>query len=135
MVIKQRLRLIGWVAAAAAGAVFAQRPATDETESIRIFAQRCSSCHGSDAAGTDRAPPLAGSRRLRTRSEQELHDTIQKGTAGGMPAFALPESELRALAVYVRLMNASAFDLHPPGNRAAGEVFFFGKGRCATCHT
>src|SRR5262245_999285 len=111
MVIKQRLLRIGWIAAAATGAVLAQQPAADEIATAgRIFAQRCSSCHGNDAAGTDRAPSLAGSRRLRARSEQELHDIVQKGTPGGMPAFALPESDLHALAVYLRSMNAAAFD-------------------------
>lgn len=104
-------------------------------DAAKVFEQRCAACHGSDAAGTDRGPALARSRRLRTRSAGEIHDIIQKGTPAGMPPFALPEDQLQALAVFVRSMNATAFDAQPDGDTAAGESFFFGKGQCASCHT
>ena len=31
-------------------------------------------------------------------------------------------------------MNATAFDVNPAGDVAAGEQFFFGKGQCGSCH-
>jgi PQQ-dependent dehydrogenase (methanol/ethanol family) len=127
-------RLLALITAAALAHAFAQQPPPEDA-AARVFADRCAACHGNDATGTDRGPSLSASRRLRALSEQELHDIIRNGTPAGMPAFALPESELSALARFVRSMNASAFDLHPPGDAAAGESFFFGKGQCANCHT
>lgn len=136
MVRKQKFRLFHIAAVAAFGAAFAQQPAPEPAaRASSIFAQRCASCHGNDASGTDRAPSLNASRRLRTRSEQEIQAIVKNGTSAGMPAFALPESDLQALAAFLRSMNATAFDLNPPGDPAAGERFFFGKGQCSTCHT
>ncbi|MEO8368433.1 MAG: PQQ-binding-like beta-propeller repeat protein [Candidatus Solibacter sp.] len=109
--------------------------ALGQTPSEAIFEQRCSVCHSGDASGTDRGPALARSRRLRSRPASEIHDIIQKGTASGMPAFPLPEAQLQGLAALIRSMNATAFDVQPAGDVAAGERFFFGKGQCASCHT
>ncbi|MDR3702021.1 MAG: PQQ-binding-like beta-propeller repeat protein [Candidatus Sulfopaludibacter sp.] len=102
---------------------------------VKLYAQRCAACHGDDASGSDRGPPLSRSRRLRSRSLREIHDIIQKGTSGGMPPFALSEDRLQALAGFVRSMNGAAFDAPPEGDTAAGERFFFGRGQCASCHT
>ena len=124
--------LRGLALAPVMGMVMAQSSLPD---AAKLYAQRCASCHGEDAAGSDRGPPLARSRRLRTRSTSEIHDIIQKGTAAGMPPFPLPEDQLQALAVFVRSMNATAFDARPEGDAASGERFFFGKGQCASCHT
>jgi len=102
---------------------------------LKLYGQRCAACHGDDASGSDRGPTLTRSRRLRSRSLGEIHDIIQKGTPAGMPPFPLPEDQLQALAAFVRSINASAFDVPPEGDIAAGERFFFGKGGCASCHT
>ncbi len=57
-----------------------------------------------------------------------------------MPAFgSLPEGDLGALAKFVRSFNASAFEMAPTGDAAAGEALFFssgsaGSGKCGTCH-
>jgi PQQ-dependent dehydrogenase (methanol/ethanol family) len=104
-------------------------------DGAKFYQQRCAACHGDDASGSDRGPALSRSRRLRTRSTSEIHDIIQKGTPAGMPPFPLPEDQLLALAVFVRSMNATAFDAQPEGDAAAGERFFFGKGQCVSCHT
>ena len=107
-----------------------------ETNPARqLFVQQCSVCHGGDAGGTDRGPALVGNRRLRTRAASDIVNIIQKGTPGGMPALALPENQANTLAEYVRSLNASAFDMKPPGDTGAGERFFFGDGKCASCHT
>ena len=79
------------------------------TEAPKAFVERCSGCHGADANGSDRGPALAGSRRLSTRSIQQLRDMIRNGIPGtGMPAFDLPAQELDALAILVHSLNALA---------------------------
>jgi PQQ-dependent dehydrogenase (methanol/ethanol family) len=99
------------------------------------FGPNCSVCHGGDAAGTDRAPALAGNRNLRGQTEAQIAATISNGR-GNMPAFSfLPAEQIAALAAFVRGMNAAAFDLKPPGDTAAGARIFFGEGRCSECHT
>src|ERR1035441_10212665 len=50
-------------------------------------------------------------------------------------AWAASAKPVPALAGFIRSMNATAFDAQPEGGAAAGEGFFFGKGRCASCHT
>jgi PQQ-dependent dehydrogenase (methanol/ethanol family) len=42
--------------------------------------------------------------------------------------------ELGSLATLVHSLNAPAADSAVPGNPAAGEKFFFGKGQCMSCH-
>ncbi len=100
----------------------------------RQFAQLCAGCHGETATGTDRGPALVNNRSLRRRTEDQIHDLIRTGTTGGMPAFPLPEAQLRPLAKHIRAFNASAFDVQPDGDPDGGSRFFFGAGRCATCH-
>lgn len=105
------------------------------TEGTEIYAQRCAGCHGADARGTDKAPALAEGGSLHNRSFQELRDLIRKGApASGMPAFDLPAQELDALVALVRSLNAPAAESSVRGDTRAGELFFFGKGQCVSCH-
>src|SRR5258708_2845967 len=80
------------------------------------YAKLCAACHGPAATGAERGPALLDNGSVRGRSEKQIHDLIQRGTAAGMPAFALPEDQLEALARWVRSLNASAYDLKPPGD-------------------
>jgi PQQ-dependent dehydrogenase (methanol/ethanol family) len=98
------------------------------------YAKLCAACHGEAATGTERGPALLDNRSLRGRSEKQIHDLIQSGSSKGMPAFALPEDQLEALARWIRSLNASAYDLKPAGDVGAGERFFFAQGQCASCH-
>jgi len=105
------------------------------SEGAKIFAQQCAGCHGADAHGTDHGPPLAGVGRLRGRSISWFREVIHKGIPSeGMPAFNLPPKELDALAALVHSLNSPAAESTVPGDRVAGEEYFFGKGRCASCH-
>ena len=74
------------------------------------------------------------SRSLRKRSEKEIQDAIRNGTKKGMPPFALPDEQLQWLALWIRSLNAPAFDFPPAGDVKNGEQFFFGKGQCGSCH-
>ncbi|HUS04669.1 MAG TPA: PQQ-binding-like beta-propeller repeat protein [Bryobacteraceae bacterium] len=119
----------------AAGQPAAPPPAKLVEAGQKSFAAHCSACHGGDAEGTDMGPTLSGTRRLRSRSLQQLRNTISQGMpSAGMPAFHLPGPELDALAAFVRSLNATAAESGAPGDALAGRQFFFGAGRCDTCH-
>ncbi|MGH9469561.1 MAG: c-type cytochrome, partial [Terriglobia bacterium] len=118
-------------------AVFSgQAPATPAgAAATRIFAVQCAGCHGEDARGTEQGPPLAGNRGLSRRSVSWIRHVIHNGIpSGGMPAFNLPADELDALAAMVHSLNAPAAESAVAGDPAAGERYFFGPGRCASCH-
>ncbi len=51
-----------------------------------------------------------------------------------MPAFPLPDEQIRQLVAFVRSLNAPAISLPVPGDVQKGEAIFFGKGQCSTCH-
>jgi PQQ-dependent dehydrogenase (methanol/ethanol family) len=101
----------------------------------KIFALQCAGCHGTDARGTDQGPPLLGNSGLRKRSISWIRHVIHNGIpSGGMPAFNLAPSDLDALAALVHLLNSPAAESSVTGDRVAGEQYFFGKGRCTSCH-
>jgi PQQ-dependent dehydrogenase (methanol/ethanol family) len=100
-----------------------------------IYAKLCAGCHGADAHGTQQGPGLAGNSWVRRRSIQNLRNVIRNGIpTAGMPPFDLPAGTLDALATLVASLNSSAAESAVPGDRAAGRAFFFGNGRCASCH-
>jgi PQQ-dependent dehydrogenase (methanol/ethanol family) len=101
----------------------------------QTYSKLCSGCHGVDARGTQQGPGLAGNPSIRGRSAQSLHNVIRNGIpAAGMPAFDLPAETLDALTTMIASLNAVAAKSNVPGDVAAGRQFFFGKGRCASCH-
>ena len=51
-----------------------------------------------------------------------------------MPAFHLAPADLEKVTAFVRSLSASASGSNAPGDRAAGERYFFGDGGCAQCH-
>ena len=119
------LKLVVVLAVLGAGRAAAQDP---------LFTEKCAVCHGAEAKGGDRGPALANNRRLGSRSVEDLMAIIKNGTPGGMPGFPLIENQIRQLASYVHSLNATAFELKPDGDVAAGERFFFDQGKCASCH-
>lgn len=119
------------VLAAAAALIGMFLPAHAQKEQ---FTKLCASCHGDAAGGTERGPALVNSRALRSRSIPQIEAIIRTGTPGGMPPFALPAAELAALGRWVHSLNASAWDVRPAGDAAAGEQIFRGKGQCGNCH-
>jgi len=108
---------------------------TNTVTGRKLFTQLCSGCHGADGYGTQQGPALVGNRRVRARSLQALRDLIHNGIpVAGMPAFALSNNELSELASLVHSLNAPAAESAMAGDPAPGERFFFGEGRCASCH-
>ncbi len=96
------------------------------------YRKSCAACHGASASGTDRGPGLIDSRSLRHLDETQIRHLIRNGTRGGMPAFALPASELDMLARLVRSWNMPAFDAKAAGDAVAGRRFF--EAHCLSCH-
>ena len=118
-------------------AVSAQAPpaAPSAADVRQTYLKLCAGCHGADARGTQQGPGLAGNPWVRRRSMQNLRNVILKGIpAAGMPAFDLPASTIEALAALVVSLNASAAEATVSGDRTAGKGFFFGQGKCASCH-
>ncbi|MGE0129487.1 MAG: PQQ-dependent dehydrogenase, methanol/ethanol family [Blastocatellales bacterium] len=101
----------------------------------RHYEARCAACHGADGKGGERGPDIISPERARRRSADDLSELIRKGIpAAGMPAFPLPEREMRELVAFVRSLSAPAIENAAPGDVAAGAAFFFGKGNCSSCH-
>src|SRR5258708_2716286 len=106
----------------------------------RPYQARCASCHGEDGTGGEHGPNIVDVRRPRATSKKEVRDLILKGIPnGGMPPFQIPMEEAGAIAAFVMTLKtpvagtASAVEA-APGDPAAGERFFAGKGNCAACH-
>ena len=60
----------------------------------KYFSEKCAACHGEDAGGAEMGPKLLASRRLRSRSEQQLRSLIEQyfATVAGpnIVCFGLP---------------------------------------------
>ena len=117
-----------------------QTSAQTADASRRPYQVRCAGCHGEDGTGGGHGPNIVDVRRPRATSKNEVRDLILKGIPdGGMPAFQIPFEEADAIAVFVMALKtpaagAASAGEAAPGNPAAGERFFAGKGNCATCH-
>src|SRR5690349_4085449 len=99
----------------------AQAPSTDRmTQGAAVFQKVCSSCHGAGGTG-GRAASLVDNRRLRALPPTEIENIIRNGMPNGMPPFgSMPEADLDAVIAFVRSFNASALDVQPAGDVAAG---------------
>jgi PQQ-dependent dehydrogenase (methanol/ethanol family) len=98
------------------------------------FARSCATCHGVD----DRAPSLATGAFARGGDDDQIARTIRAGVPGTqMPPFpALTAAEVWQLVAYIRSLSSGSTSGGPgtPGDAAAGEAVFNGKGGCAACH-
>jgi PQQ-dependent dehydrogenase (methanol/ethanol family) len=122
------------------GSLLCQTPASPQAALIQdgktVYAGSCSGCHGADTFGTDHAPKLTGNSDVRRRSVEQLRNLISSGIpAGGMPAFAsLPPQQLDAIAAFIHSLNSPASQTIVPGDAALGGQFFWGQGKCGSCH-
>jgi cytochrome c oxidase cbb3-type subunit 3 len=102
------------------------------------FQQHCTGCHGrtgEGGQGEGQGPNLVNSWEVRRAPDTELMAWIHDGVKGtAMPAFPLPPDQIRALAAFVRSLNAPASSVPVPGDSAKGEALFFGKAGCGNCH-
>jgi alcohol dehydrogenase (cytochrome c) len=101
----------------------------------KSYEARCVGCHGADGGGGGHGPGIIDIRRPRAAAKEALREVILKGIPdAGMPAFPMPEAEVEAIIAYLGVLKSPAGDHPVPGDAAAGETFFTGKGKCASCH-
>ena len=69
----------------------------------KLYGQRCSTCHGDEGRGTDRAPSLAAS-EVQAQTDGALFWKVTSGNArAGMPSFSfLPEAQRWQLVLQLR---------------------------------
>ena len=110
----------------------------------KIYTANCAFCHGGNAKGGETGPDLL-------RSIIVLHDEDGEGISAfihkgrpdkGMPAFNLPEDQVKDLSAFLhdsvraaaqrggyKILNIVV------GDPKAGEAYFNGAGKCTTCHS
>jgi cytochrome c oxidase cbb3-type subunit 3 len=108
------------------------------SEGHALFTTNCGACHGADGRGGVRAPDLATATEVLQLSDNDLTGVIRHGIPDmGMPAFdALAPEKIKAIVHYLRVLQgeSGSAPLKLPGDKHAGELLFFGKAECSTCH-
>ncbi|MEO8076355.1 MAG: c-type cytochrome [Acidobacteriota bacterium] len=143
-----RLSAIAALLMTAVGAA-AQPPPADPAVVARgrqIFTTNCTACHGADArGGAEAAADLTRSAIAAARDGgTELAAFLKVGRPERrMPSFALTDSEVVDLWTFVRSVAPTGrggagrgmITAIVVGDARAGEAYFNGAGRCATCHS
>lgn len=110
----------------------------------KIYTANCAFCHGGNAKGGESGPDLL-------RSVVVLHDENGEGLSAfihvgrpdkGMPAFKLPEDQIKDIAAFLHDAVRAAAQRGGyqilnivVGDPKAGEAYFNGAGKCSTCHS
>lgn len=129
------------------------RPQVDEAAHDRgraIWAGECIDCHGSQARGSEKGPNIIRAKTVNfDRSAETAGSVLGPFLKGGHPTMSgkasasfTPE-EVVGLAHFLRqrvndtMRGSPLFTVGDilVGDRAAGEAFFNGAGKCATCHS
>lgn len=111
-----------------------------------LFQQNCAFCHGRDAQGGETGPDLTQSKLVANDVDgSTIGNVVRNGRpAKGMPRFNFSDQELERLVAFIHAQVAGAenglrrgvdvADLQT-GNAEAGKRYFYGAGKCATCHS
>lgn len=97
----------------------------------RLFANNCSTCHGTDAHGARGFPNLSDKDWLYGGEPERIQETIMEGRNGIMPPWqsALGDTGVKQVANYVRSLSGLKSD---STLTAAGHEIFASK--CFACH-
>jgi cytochrome c oxidase cbb3-type subunit 3 len=128
------------------GDAYPKHPPVDPaivTRGKQVFSANCSFCHGSDARGGEQGPNLIRSELVLNDKDGELIlPVVQNGRLSkGMPKFDLAVADIHAIAGYLHSVpvggRAETTGIVNPlvGDAKAGEVYFNGAGKCASCHS
>lgn len=100
-----------------------------------LFRIMCRPCHGIQAQG-GRGPDLTLGVYNNGNSDQDLFRVVYHGVPGTeMPSYGarIGDENVWRMVTYIRSL-ATRKEAPPPGDRAAGETFFWSKGGCGNCH-
>lgn len=99
----------------------------------QLYMGSCSGCHGATGEGSQGPSLLSG--RASRLPDKILFQTIRFGLPGtSMPEFPLPDERVWQIASFVRSLTAPAVSARVPGDAARGKAFFWGEGKCSSCH-
>jgi cytochrome c oxidase cbb3-type subunit 3 len=110
----------------------------------KLLVAECGFCHGSTARGGSGGPDLTRSELVANDVDgKQLGDFLRVGRPDrGMPKFELTAAQVSDLATYLHstIHFAATRRLYKildvlVGDPKAGEVFFYGAGKCGTCHS
>jgi cytochrome c oxidase cbb3-type subunit III len=112
----------------------------------KIYAAECVTCHGPSARGTERGPNLVRSQIvLRDRYGNAIGPVLKKGhpMETGTPSSSLTDAQITDLSHFIwqrindTLRGSPVFEPGDVlvGDARAGESYFTGEGRCASCHS
>lgn len=105
---------------------------------MRVFADRCATCHGPAGAGTGLAPPLSAADNQVTVNDNAIYGTLATGVAGtAMGSFRdLDAPTVRAVIAAVRALPRTPAPRAEwrvvAGNGERGRPLF--AQHCSTCH-
>jgi alcohol dehydrogenase (cytochrome c) len=135
-----RMAMVGISTLAIVGPLFLYVAGAQTVENGKHqYEARCVGCHGADGTGGGHGPGIVDASRSHVTSLEGVRNVILKGIPQkGMPAFAIVEDEVAAIAAYVIRLRRPAAEMPASepmhGNAVAGERFFSGKGNCTSCH-
>ena len=98
----------------------------------RLYANRCSTCHGSDARGAVGFPNLADNDWLYGGQPEQISHSITHGRSGVMPALGAvisEEDDLNNLVEYVQSLSSG--DSTGPGLQEGEKLY---QTYCVACH-
>jgi mono/diheme cytochrome c family protein len=108
----------------------------------QIFEVNCSFCHGPDARGGEGGPNLLRSQTvLDDQNGEAIAVVVQNGRPDrGMPKFDISASDLQTVAAFLHSFPLRGSGIVPAsavvvGDAKAGEAYFKGPGKCASCHS
>ncbi|MCW5982262.1 MAG: c-type cytochrome [Bryobacteraceae bacterium] len=108
--------------------------AADVAAGGRIFRSHCAECHGLTGEG-GRGPDLTLGVFRHGAEDADLLATIMDGVPGTeMPGIYMEDHQAWQIVAYVRSLSARSAKRQVPGDAAAGEQVFRGRGACAQCH-
>src|SRR3982751_3742741 len=110
----------------------------------QLLASQCGFCHGTNARGGASGPDLTRSAMVQTdEGGRQIGEFLHAGRPDrGMPAFSLTDAQVADLAMFLHAAiranaNRRSYRILDVlvGDAKAGEAYFNGAGRCATCHS